>query len=259
MDIARLAVVVIVSYILGLGTGVVGGVVFSFREFSAPASVAATDEASPQPTKSATPTDDRKPTASPSDVSTLPSSEPEPASPAPVKSATPSTPRSAAPSTPDPETKPVETPSSTPGAVPETDPAPTASTSPASEPSSSPEKKPLPSVLSISANKGKGFAVFVDGNKVGATPLVINVSPDKTHLVKVAGGDKYKSWEQKVHPTAGEKRAIEATLTFVPPPEPPPVAAPAPRYYPPAPRYYPPPGGSVSGGGRPGVSGNTRW
>lgn len=36
MDTMRMAIVVIVAYVLGLGTGLVGGVVFSFKEFAAP-------------------------------------------------------------------------------------------------------------------------------------------------------------------------------------------------------------------------------
>lgn len=276
MDIARMAVVVIVSYILGLGTGMVGGVVFSFHEFAAPPGTAAVaSESTPSPSKRASaepPSDRPSEVADASPSANAPSAAPSSAVESPkVAVASPSP-------APTEDERPEPSPSTASGAVAESEtPSDAASGAPApsdaskeekeheaeAEGGASPKAKPTPepaaerATLAITTNKGKKpFAVYIDGAKVGVTPIVVTVAPDKTHRVKVVGGEDYSTWEEKIKPTAGEKRAVQAVLSYVPPP--PPVAAPAPVYYPPArPVYVPPSGGG--GGGRPGVYGNTRF
>ncbi len=270
MNIVRLALVVIVAYILGLGTGLVGGVVFSFREFAVPAnsSTAATgdqDVASlGQGGQGSSPAS--SPLTSSSASSSSSSSSPAPLSASPAPSS-PSAPVSSA--TPDAA-------GASPGAGQDTSASqPVASSAPSSEPSVGPVPSPVtihtapspaPSrvaaahhvgkaTLLVTANKGNGFAVYIDGTKRGVTPCKVEVKSDVTHNVKVAGGDKFKSWQVGIKPAANEQRIVKALLVYIPPAPPPP---PAPRYHPyvpPAqPRYVP-----NNGGGRPVVTGNTRW
>jgi hypothetical protein len=271
MDIMRMALVVIVAYILGLGTGLVGGVVFSLKEFAAPAGAVVATTGS-QSGSAATPSSDRsakpeKP-ASGDEEEASERETPRPEASAPAKSASPRA--SARPSTlamasasPLPsaevaEATPSDEESTTSGAVSEHD-TPSAEPSAETAPEASPSPTPSRSSLLVVANKGKGFAVYVDGEKRGATPVTVEVAPGRTHTVKVVGGEKFKSWQTHVKPDAGEKLMVKAVLAYIPPPPPAPVAAPAPRYYPPAPapRYVPSYGGG--GGGRPGVTGSSRW
>ncbi|MBM3463377.1 MAG: PEGA domain-containing protein [Armatimonadetes bacterium] len=236
-----MSIIVIVAYVLGLGTGVVGGVVFSFNEFAAPV-VAVTP--SPQATVAGTPSPSVAASESPLAVD----------SPSPTESVSPSPTVAASAS---PSGIAVDSPSPTsasPSAVAQE--TPTASPSPTPSPTPSPSptpKKPSTATLVVNDNKGSGFKVYVDGEMKGKTPLSVEVAADKPHQIKVIGGERYTTWEGKVTPGPGEKREIVATLSYIPPPPPPVYRAPEP-YNPPA--YNPPPS---YGGGRPSVQGQQRF
>lgn len=260
MDLMRTAVVVIVAYILGLGTGVVGGVWYSFHEFAAPV---APVSASPSPTMAASPSP--SPTAlalgSPSPSASAPTS------PSPLASTSPPASPVAASPSPSGSGSPL---ASTSQASPSASPSPAAHSpslaatpSPRLEqtetPTPTPSAKPAAATFVVSVNKGDGFKVMIDGEAVGKTPLTVHVAPGKAHHVKVLGGERYTSWEGKVTPQSGEKREIQATISYVPPPPPPPVyhaPPPPPVYHAPPPRHYSAPSG---GGGRPSVQGNQRF
>lgn len=266
MDLLRMSIVVIVAYVLGLGTGVVGGVFFSFREFATPVAAApatapspvADDTGGPRPMAVDTPYVD--PTASPA-VAASPDATPVAGSPAP-----------SLPVAGSPEPSPVAgSPAASPDAPVAGSPGPVAVDTPApdetpDEPSPTPDEtppaapRPEKATLVVTSNKGEGFKVFVDGTMAGKTPVSVSVTAGKPHHVKVVGGDSYTSWEGKVTPNAGDKRKVEAAMSYIPPPPaynpPPPAYVPPPPAYNPPPVYYPP---ANTGGGRPSVRGNQRF
>jgi hypothetical protein len=135
---------------------------------------------------------------------------PDASSPSPAAGKSPEPPQTPAPETESPAAK-------TP------DGEPTAGTS---QPGESPEEKTPteegtgesgeeglePALLWITANKGDGFEVYVNGLPVGKTPVRVKVVPGKTHLVKVVGGEEYTSFSAKVTPGPAEHREIAAVL-----------------------------------------------
>ena len=267
MDVIRMSVVVIVAYVLGLGTGLVGGVVYSFKNFSSPvpSQTAVLDGHSPSPGTSPTRMAGASPGARPS---TSPNAVTVSTSPSPSTVAmTDPSPKVDASATP--ATSPSQAPSMSPDkASPEPDPSetPTVVDSPKPEPSKTAVVEPPPpqedSTLMVTANKGKGFKIFINGNDTNeTTPATIQVPPG-TNTIKVVGGDKFRSWQAKVTTKPGQKKSLEATLATIPPP-PPVVTAPRPVYYPPVrtappPVYHPrPSGGSSSGGST--LPGNRRF
>lgn len=264
MDVIRVSVVVIVAYVLGLGTGLVGGVVYSFKNFSSPVPAQATalEGRSPSPGTSVAPMAGASPEAHPSTASSGVAVTASPsASTVAMTEPSPSVDASATPAT-----SPSETPSASPAkASPEPEPSETPTVVESPTPEVSPSKTPPPpqedSTLVVMANKGKGFKIFINGNDTNeTTPATIQVPPG-TNTIKVVGGDKFRSWTAKVTTKAGQKKTVQAALAAIPPP-PPVVTAPQPVYYPPArpapqPVYRPRPSGSSSGGST--LPGNRRF
>jgi PEGA domain len=256
MQFLRVGIAVLVAFMLGIGVGLVGGVYVSVHEFAAPVKPAiAESSASPSPAREA-----KEPTASPSTTPGSSASAAASPSPSPTASASPKAVATTPHDEPSPDASATATPAHEVAKEPQQQAEPSPSSSPTEEPS---PDKPKKATLRVTANKGNGFKVLVDGESKGVTPMAVEVSPGKPHTVKVVGGDKYKSWIGKATAQAGEIEDVQAELTFIEAPAP--VAAPAPVYHAPAyhapayrprpsynppARYYPP-----SGGGAPSITG----
>ncbi|MHB2017767.1 MAG: PEGA domain-containing protein [Candidatus Xenobia bacterium] len=236
----RLIVMVLFTYIVGLGTGVVAGVAISFREFGKPMVVAAgapavaavtpaevTPLASTSPLAVSTPSPTR---ASASRLFSPTMVTPTPAPPPPPVAVH----QTAAPS-------PTEEPPSPPPATSVDDESPTPDETPTPEATPTHRAAPEPATLVVGTNKGNGFRTYIDGRDAGETPVEWRVQPGKRHTVKVVGGDKFTTWEGIVQLTPGQRQRVIAELhTRAAPPPPPPAYNPPPVYNPP-PSYGPPP------------------
>ncbi|HEY4002656.1 MAG TPA: PEGA domain-containing protein [Candidatus Xenobia bacterium] len=227
MNAFRLVILVLVTYVLGLGTGAVGGVFLSYKELTKPVAMA-TSVVTATATVTVTPTEvavasSESPSGSPSIM------ESATASPTVEKTVEP-----AASSSP-------------------TEEAASAAPSETSTPATSSSGADGLATLDVVANKGEGYTTYVDGLSAGDTPVTVQVVPGQTHKIKVVGGDKFSTWEGTVKLSAGEKRTVTAELKAKASPTPEHHAQSGGGYVPPA--YH---GGGHSGGGAPSLNNGTR-